>query len=77
MEMKDRDKVLENVTDLLTDAVLKFNLLRVKVNSPVVMNFQSTLEGCDSNIGIHLIIFFLFSMYIKILSNRCGNIHHV
>lgn len=48
MEMKERDKVLENVTDLLTDAVLKFNLLHVKTNSPVVINFNSrSLEGSD------------------------------
>lgn len=55
--MKDRDKILQHVTVLLTDALLKFNLLHVKVNSPVVMNFNSILEDFDGKI-LGILIFF-------------------
>ncbi|XP_065203118.1 DALR anticodon-binding domain-containing protein 3 [Planococcus citri] len=46
-EMKDRDKLLLHVTELLTDALLKFNLLHVKINSPVLMNLNPLLEDFD------------------------------
>lgn len=35
----------EEVNNLLCDAVIKFDFIRVKVNSSVILNFSSSVAG--------------------------------